>query len=300
MDIEYIDRATQKKEKEKVFGHKTLSLLYGNSWGAKIFSFFCLPLFAKLPWISKFYGWLQKTRWSARNVAPFIQTYGIDTSEFVETSFDSFNDFFIRKLRNEKRPIVLDPMYAALPADGRYLVFPNLKNVEKFYIKGAPFNLASFLNNDPYARRYADGSMVIARLCPTDYHRFHFVADGIASKARPIRGDLYSVNPIALHKKLSVFWENKREVTELETELFGKILYVEIGATCVGTIHQTYTPEKKVYKGDEKGYFSFGGSCLVILFEKDRIVFDRDLVTHTEQGFETKAYFGQSLGMAPK
>lgn len=300
MDIEYIDRATQKKEKEKVYGHKFLTLLYGNSWKAKVFSFFCLSFFAKIPWISKFYGWLQTTRWSGRNVAPFIKNYQIDTSEFVETSFDCFNDFFIRKLRAEKRPIVIDPKYAALPADGRYLVFPNLQDVQKFYVKGTVFDLASFLQNPAYARRYADGSMAIARLCPTDYHRFHFVADGIASKARVIEGDLYSVNPIALCKRLSIFWKNKRMVTEIETEIFGKILYVEIGATFVGAIHQTYVPDKKVYKGNEKGYFSFGGSCLVILFEKNRIVFDRDLVTHTEQGFETKACFGQSLGMAPK
>jgi phosphatidylserine decarboxylase len=78
------------------------------------------------------------------------------------------------------------------------------------------------------------------------------------------RGRLFSVNPVALRKCLSILWENKRAVTELDTEAFGTVLCVEVGATCVGTIHQTYTPNQKVGKGSEKGYFSFGGSCLVI------------------------------------
>jgi len=294
MDIQYIDRATQKKEVEKIAGHRLLLFFYGNSW----LSFFCLPLLSRLSFVSKFYGWLQKKPSSARNVAPFIQTYKIDSSEFVKTSFTSFNDFFIRKLKRERRPIIADPRRAALPADGRYLAFPNVQDVGKFYIKGKSFDLTSLLQNPPYARRYEEGSMVIARLCPTDYHRYHFIADGIPGKAREISGDLYSVNPIALHKKLSILWTNKRVVTDFETDLFGKVLYIEIGATCVGTIHQTYSPGVRVCKGEEKGYFSFGGSCLVILFEKDRIVLDRDLVTHSEQGFETKACFGESLGIA--
>ena len=101
---------------------------------------------------------------------------------------------------------------------------------------------------------------------------------------------------MALRKRISILAENKRVVTEIETERFGTILYIEIGATAVGSIRQTYIPDLPVKKGEEKGYFEFGGSCIVLLFEKNRICFDADLIKNTEEGLETRANFGQSLG----
>lgn len=297
MEIRYVDRKTNTVEVEKIYGHKALSLFYGDSWTSKIFSFLFTPILSKIPLFSRIYGFFQKRPASAKKIDPFISTYGVDRSEFASDNFHSFNDFFIRKLKKEVRPIDLDPKRAVFPADGRYLVFPSLKQEDLFYVKGRPFDLATFLQNGAYARRYHEGSMVIARLCPTDYHRFHFVADGIPSKAKRIDGDYHSVSPVALKKNVSILWENKRSVTDIDTETFGKILYVEVGAICVGTIHQTYTPEKKVFKGEEKGFFSFGGSCIVLLFEKGSITFDKDLVLNTQKGFETKANFGESLGL---
>lgn len=296
--IQYIDRKTKKIEVEKVYGHRALSLLYGNSIGARIFSLLFLPILSRIPLFSKFYGYLQSLPGSAKKVSPFIQAYHINTSEFVTTSFSSFNDFFIRKLKSETRPIVQNPKIACMPADGRYLVFPHISRADCFYVKGQAFDLESFLQNDVYARRYSEGAMAIARLCPTDYHRFHFVADGVAEKAQPITGNYQSVNPIALRRNLSILWTNKRVITEIETEKFGTMLYVEVGALCVGTIHETYQPQTHVKKGDEKGYFSFGGSCLVLIFEKGRIAFDADLVENSKNGFETKANMGESLGKA--
>ncbi len=149
-----------------------------------------------------------------------------------------------------------------------------------------------------YARRFVSGSMLIARLCPTDYHRFHFPCDGVPSKAKLINGSYFSVSPIALRKKLSILNENKRVITEMETKQFGNVLCIEIGATFVGSVHQTHVPEKPVNKGDEKGYFEFGGSCIVLLFEKGKVVFDPDLVINTEKEVETLARFGESLGKA--
>lgn len=296
MDIRYIDRATGQVGVEKIYGHRALSLLYGNSWAARLFSFFLLPLLAWNFWFSKFYGYLQKRARSARKIAPFIATYQIDTSEFAESSFRSFNDFFIRKLKPERRPIVSDLTRAALPADGRYFVFPDLSNVKRFYMKDQSFDLSAFLGDPVFVRRFSDGAMVFARLCPTDYHRFHFPCDGVPAKARLVNGPLFSVNPLALRKNLSILIENKRMITEIDTPDFGTLLYIEVGATCVGSIYQTYTPDAPVKKGDEKGYFSFGGSCLAILFERGRIIFDEDLVKNSADGFETKANFGGSLG----
>ncbi len=295
MEIAYIDRKTGCKCIEKVYGQKTLSLLYGDGFFKGMFSKLVLPFLACLPFFSRLYGYLQKRRASAKKVAPFIKAYGVDASEFVETTFSSFNDFFIRKLKADRRPIHPDPRVLIMPADGRYLVYPHF---EQFLVKGQEFLLPTFLANSALARRYHDGSMAIVRLCPTDYHRFHFPCDGIPSKASLINGPLYSVNPLALRKRLAILSENKRMITEIDTPHFGTILYIEIGATFVGSIHQTYTPEKSIRKGEEKGYFEFGGSCIALLFEKGRMVFDADLIANTRKGLETRAHFGESLGSA--
>lgn len=296
MEIEYIDRNTGRKEKEKIYGLGALRILYGNSFLTRCLSCFLLPYFARVPFISRFYGFLQRRASSAKKIEPFISAYEVDRSEFLTPHFDSFDDFFIRKLKSDARPIVADPARAAMPADGRYLAFPSCSKSDQFYAKGQTFDLASFLQNEAYARRFHRGAMAIARLCPSDYHRFHFPVSGVASKPVLINGPLFSVNPIALRKNLSYLWQNKRMITEIDSDRFGTVLMVEIGATCVGTIHQTFNPNLGFKKGDEKGYFSFGGSCIILLFEPGRIVFDEDLLRNSSLGFETRANFGQSLG----
>lgn len=289
MEINYIERRTGEKRREKIYGHQALSLLYDNGFFSKL----VLPVLVHIPFFSKVYGYLQKRAASAKKIAPFIKTYEVDESEFAETHFQSFNDFFIRKLKPETRPVVQDPNVLVMPADGRYQVYPKFN---QFQIKGKRFSIEAFLQNEADANRYKDGSMAIARLCPSDYHRFHFPCEGTPSDPRLINGPLYSVNPMAIRKRVSIYAENKRMITEIVTELFGTILYIEIGATSVGSIHQTYTSGGKVKKGDEKGYFEFGGSCIVLLFEKGTIQFDRDLIKNTEEGFETRCDFGSSLG----
>lgn len=293
MTIEYIERKTGEKRVEKVYGHRALSLLYGEGFFPKLFSMTILPLLAHSPFFSWFYGYLQKRPESAKKIQPFIDSYGIDENEFLDTEFNSFNDFFIRRLRPEFRPIVGDPEILTTPADGRYLVYPSF---DQFQIKGKTFSLKAFLQNLELSNRYSDGAMAIVRLCPTDYHRFHFPCDGAVSKAHLINGPLYSVNPIALKKRISILAENKRMITEIHSDPFGMILYIEIGATSVGSIRQTYQPDTLVKKGDEKGYFEFGGSCIVLLFERGKIRFDEDLIRNTNAGFETRINYGESLG----
>lgn len=295
MKIYYIDRKTGNKIEEVIYGGILLRFLYGSTFASRTLGACLMHLFSRIPLFSRLAGFMQKRAASAKNIAPFIAAYGIDASEFAETSYASFNDFFIRKLKPSCRPILSDRKKLSMPADGRYLVFPDLSKTDGFFVKGQQFNLTRFLQDPVLARRYADGALLLARLCPTDYHRFHFPSDGIPSKARPIKGHLYSVNPIALKRNLSILCENKRMLTEFEAGPFGQILYVEIGATCVGSIHQTYQPDQEVKKGYEKGYFSFGGSCLALLFEKGRIVFDEDLIRNSEQKMETKGTFGTSF-----
>lgn len=293
--IHYIDRKTQAICEEKIYGGRSLFLLYGDTIWSKLVQYTLLPLLARFPLFSKFYGILQKRGSSREKIKSFIQTYGVDESEFETKNFHSFNEFFIRKLKPACRPIVPGNRVATMPADGRYLVYPR---IEEFSIKGQTFDLDTFLQDSAYARRYREGSMVIARLCPTDYHRFHFPCDGFATAARLINGPLYSVSPIALKRRLAILSENKRMITEITSDVFGTILYVEIGATAVGTIVQTFDPTKPVHKGQEKGFFQFGGSCIVLLFEENRIALDADLIGNTGRGYETFAKFGDSLGSA--
>ncbi len=299
-DIYYIDRVTKKEEREKVYGKAFIQLLYGKRWSARLFSFFFLPFFTRMACWSRLYGWMQKTAWSRCKIHPFIENFHIDSSEFLEPveSFRSFNDFFIRKLKAETRPLTSGNDVAILPADGRYLVFPNIQHADGFFVKGRKFSLEQLLRNSALAHKYAQGSMVLGRLCPVDYHRFHFPCNGVPDAAIDIKGPLFSVNPMALKRNISILSENKRMITSLSTKNFGTILYIEVGATYVGAIHQTFVPGEFYAKGDEKGYFSFGGSSLILLFEPFRIQFDQDLLDAAHRKIEMRGLLGQSLGRA--
>jgi len=299
-DIYFIDRQTKEVKAEKVYGKFFIELLYGKNFIAWIFSFFMLPLFSRLSIFSQLYGYFQKSAGSRFKIKSFIKNFHVDASEFLDSvdSFQSFNDFFIRKLQPSARPIFDGNDVAVLPADARYLVFPNIQRSEGFFVKGKKFNLEKLLKNPTLAHKYHQGSMVLARLCPVDYHRFHFPCNCTPGDTTLINGALFSVNPIALCKNIHILTENKRMMTELETKNFGRVLYIEVGATYVGAIHQTYTPNAHYAKGDEKGYFSFGASCLILLFEPFRIQFDQDLIDASHRGMEMRALLGQSLGRA--
>ncbi len=293
-NIIFLDRVTKKKMQEKVYGQAFLRLVYGD------YFHFLASWISRNPWISRLYGYLQKTSSSRRKIVPFLKKFEVDPSEFLDSvnSFRSFNDFFIRKLKSDARPIAPGRDVAILPADARYLVYPNIEKADGFVVKGKKFSLEDFLGDRDLAERYAHGSMVIARLCPSDYHRFHFPCNCLPSAATSIQGHLYSVNPMALCKNIGIFSENKRMITVLRTNQFGDVLFIEVGATCVGSIHQTYTPLEPYAKGDEKGYFSFGGSSLVLLFEPGKIQFDQDLIDASQEKMETRGLMGQTMGRA--
>lgn len=298
--IIYIDRISKSREVETVYGAKALQFLYGDSIISRILGKPLLRFVARSPLFSKYYGFLQTRPSSKRRIIPFIEQYGIDSREFLNPiqSFNSFNDFFIRKLKPEARPIIKKDHIAIMPADARYLFFQEIDKSEGFIVKGAKFTLSKLLNDESLASKYEKGSMIMARLCPTDYHRFHFPIDCIPSKSHLINGWLYSVNPIALKKNIEIFSQNKRSITTLESEKFGQVLFIEIGATNVGSIIQTYQPGIFTPKGAEKGYFSFGASSLILLFPPNSIEIDADLLEATKQGLEMRCLFGQSLGKA--
>ena len=232
---------------------------------------------------------------SASRIQPFIEKYGMNPAEFLDSpsSYKSFNEFFFHKLKPEARPIDSAPI--VFPADGRHLGFADISKIDSFFVKGQTFDLPALLGDPALAKKYAHGSLVLSRLCPVDYHRYHFPAAGIPSETHTIPGPLFSVSPIALAQKLSYLWTNKRTLTQLQTEEFGTILILEIGATCVGSIHQTYTPNQPVEKGAEKGYFAFGGSSTITIFEAGKVTLAKDLLENSSKQIELYARIGTPM-----
>lgn len=296
--IYYIDRLTGEKKQEQVYGNIALNILYGKNWVSKSLAFLTANLF----FLSKFYGFLQRLPWSKRKIKPFIKKFGLNENEFLVPAdqFRCFDDFFTRKLKPGARTIVKQEKIAVIPADGRFLFYSHLSKSDGIIVKGKKFSLSRLIGDSEIAERYKDGSLVLGRLCPVDYHRFHFPFRCLPNIPKLIEGPLYSVNPIAVKQKLSFLIENKRMITELKTDHFGTVFYIEIGATNVGTIHQTFTPFQSYEKGEEKGYFSFGGSSIALLFEPNRIYFDEDLLKGSAEHTETLCKMGQSMGTAKK
>lgn len=295
--ILYINRKNKEVEEEKIPGEKYLKFLYQKKTGELL-----LYTLISRKIISSFYGFLMKLPFTKKNIQGFVSEHLINMSHFEKqmNDYKSFNDFFIRKLKDNTREINLDEDVLISPADSKVLVYENLGEKD-FYVKGIKFNLQGLLNDSDLAKRYYGGTMAIFRLAPADYHRFHFPCDGFPSETKLIKGLYFSVSPLALKEKAEIFLQNKRTLCLIDKTNFGKIAFLEIGATMVGSIRQTYYNRKEkytselVFKGQEKGYFEFGGSSLVMIFEKDKIIFDKDLIENTLNSYETKVFFGESI-----
>ena len=294
-EIRYIDRRDGEVKTEVIYGERSLRWAYGNPLGR-----LAQWLLVRRWIVSAWYGRKMNGVSSCIRIKPFIEQYGLDENEFAKPvdEYNSFNEFFHRKLKPSARPVDPAPDSVVFPADGRHLAFADITGETNFFIKGQSFDLERFLGDAGLAKRYDGGPMLLSRLCPVDYHRFHFPCAGEAGIPRFINGWLYSVNPIALITRPSIFWENKRVVTQIESPAICQVLFVEIGATMVGSIRQTYMPGETVAKGEEKGYFAFGGSSVAVLFEKGRIEFAADLLKNTAAGIETYARVGERMGRA--
>ncbi len=185
-----------------------------------------------------------------------------------------------------------------MPADGRHLAFQNVSDATEIFAKGQKFSLKNFLGNAELAEKFRGGALVCSRLCPTDYHRFHFPVAGTPSKIREIPGALFSVNPIALTKNISLLWKNKRAVVEIASPNFGNVAQVIVGATNVGSIVPTFAENVFAEKGAELGFFRFGGSFVATFFEPGKIILAKDLEENSARGIETYAKMGDLLGNA--
>jgi len=301
--VQYWHRAKKTVETERIYGERWLRFVYENPVGR-----LTLALLVRRTIFSQYYGWRMNRRISANQVLPFIVAFDLDVDDFAKSAFafKTFNEFFYRALKPSARPIAPDGNVAVLPADGRHLVFPDVDAAAGFDVKGARFTLAELFGeaDQPAGERelapqFAGGAMLISRLAPPDYHRFHFPVAGRAAEALTVPGWLYSVHPVALRRNLRWLVENRRMVTLIDSPAFGPVAMVEIGATCVGRIRQTYAAGRDVAKGEEKGLFSYGGSCVITVFGRGRIRFDDDLLEQSAHHRETYARMGGRMGMRP-
>lgn len=291
MKINYIDRKTGEVKIENPPAEKLIRFLYNNPLGKKTF----LPL-AKRKLITEYYGKKMNQSSSVKNIIPFIEKFNIDLSDSEKSisEFVSFNDFFYRKLKKNAREIQKG---LVSPGDGRILAFNSVGDINEFFIKGQGFTLDKFLADKELSIQYKNHSLVILRLAPNDYHRYHFPYSGTPSESKKIKGKYYSVSPIALAKNfVKVFCENKREYCVLETEKQGDILIAPVGATMVGSIISTYQPNQQVNKGDEMGYFAFGGSTIVLLVDSEKFKIDSDIIENTKKHLETYVQMGEKIG----
>ena len=211
--------------------------------------------------------------------------------------YQSFNEFFYRKLvPGARSPASIDQSVVCSPADCRTLCFDSIGVATNFWIKGANFTATNLLQDPVMGSYYNEGSIAICRLAPQDYHRFHSPIDGHLWGLKTIEGHFYTVNPMAVREELDVYTENKRTLCYIRSSIFGNVAFVAIGATMVGSVIMTIENESKVSKFDELGYFAFGGSTVVLLFKKDAIQFDQDLLINSQESLETLLQVGNSIG----
>lgn len=293
--IQVLDRYTGNRFTEAVYGDRFLRFAYDHPVGRIGVRW----IFSRLV-MSRLYGWWMRRPSSARRIQPFIATYEVDESSFNQpaSGFKNFNEFFRRELKDDARPVDPAAESVVFPADGRHLGWDRMGTEDRVFAKGQSWDLESLLGGDArLVKTFAGGALVLSRLCPTDYHHFHYPVAGRLHPPVWMGRRLYSVSPIALRRNLAYLWENRRCFSLLESEAFGQVGLLEIGATHVGTIRQVPVPENgEVEKGGRKGWFEFGGSSVITLFEPGRIHLSRDLQEATREGIELYAHVGDVMG----
>lgn len=271
--------------------HNGINFLYTNWIGKTVRKIINKHFFSKIV------GLYQNTRLSKRAIKSFIKHYNIDMSDYEKPAhkYTSFNDFFSRKLRMGARQINQNQKIITSPADAKLFVIHELSLDSAFYVKLKKFNLEKFLSSKKLAQEFFGGTLMIFRLAPDDYHRFHFPVDNTPSEPKRIRGILESVNPNVYKSGVQALTENERHLILLSTKNYGTVAMVPVGALCVGKIVNTFTPNIPYCKGDEAGYFAFGGSTVVLLFKAGAIKPKQIFLDHSAQGYETAVKMGEAV-----
>ena len=242
--------------------------------------------------ISNLYAAWQKSRLSKGKVRKFIAQYHIALDDCTAQDFPNFNAFFTRQRKSyvnqtaeNELPAIADSKLTALPIDENRV----------FTVKGVPYTAAELLENETLAAEYAGGTCLIFRLSPDDYHRYVYPDAGTQEKTIHIKGVLHSVNPIA--GSLGVYRRNARRYTLLHTEHFGDVVQMEVGALLVGKIRNHNETAGSFAKLQEKGYFEYGGSTVILLLKKDAVTVDSDILEYSAKGIETKVKIGERIAI---
>ncbi|KAI5791470.1 phosphatidylserine decarboxylase [Pyronema domesticum] len=287
------------------------------------------PIYKKLKLLILFnplFEWIDRTRWfrhklhekaymaghdtsepsSAAKIRSFVDFYHIDMNDFEPSDisqYHTFQDFFIRKHKPGTRPLYAegDNSKAVVVADSRLVVYDTVSKACRIWIKGHHFNIENLVADEKSGHIWDSGSIASFRLSPQDYHRYHCPVAGTVKWWKPIVGEYYGVDPIAIRSDIDILTNNARCAVCIESEEFGQVLFVAIGASEVGTVlinEKFRTPGSKVEKGEELGMFEFGGSSIVVCFEQGRIKFDEDLIRASDRLLEMSVEMGTSLGTA--
>ena len=299
-EIKFFNRMTGKMETEKVYGDAFIKFLYCSVAGQKIGSAFTNKYF------SQAYGLLQDLPSSHKKVRPFVEKFKIPMEDYEpgtrpaidqRDSYKTFNEFFIRKFRLGKRSFVREQERMAAFAEARYVGFSEIENDRLYPVKGNYLLAKDLVGNEQIAKIFEGGPLLIARLCPVDYHRYHYPDNGKVLENYRVPGVYDSVNPFALKYKNQIFIKNERHVSIIQTENFGRLAYIEVGAICVGKIVQSHRWNKPFLRGEEKGYFLFGGSTVIVLGEKGAWKPSKDIIENTNKGYETYLHLGQEVAV---
>lgn len=290
--IRVYNRHTQTIEIEQVYGRRLMDLCYGTSWGRRVEA----SLLCRRP-VSRLYGALQNHPLSRLLIPRFARQYGIDTQEAIVPAggFRSFNSFFSRRLKPEARRIDIRSNRIISPADSRLQLFAISADLT-LTIKGLCMTLPQLLGTDRLDRAFQGGLCLCYRLAPCDYHRFAYVEQGVSTAVQTVHGPLHSVSPLAMRHKPDILATNYRQWCHIQSPVAGSLIQAEIGAMMVGSIVQHQPNGGTCLRGQEKGYFQFGGSTVVVLLERDRVIMDSDIARNSARGIETLVRYGESVG----
>lgn len=243
-----------------------------------------------LRFISKLVGLFLNSHLSKIFIKKFVKDNNIDLTNCEKNKFKSYNDFFTRKLKNINYDT--NPNILISPCDSKLLIKKINKN-SYYNIKDTHYRILDILKNNDLANEFNNGYILVFRLEVTDYHRYHYIDNGYLLEKKEIKGRLHTVNPIAF-RKYNVYKENSRVINVLKTNNFGKIIQIEVGALCVGKINNNNL--SNFNKGDEKGYFLYGGSTVIILIKGNIVNFDNDILINSNKNIETIVKVGERIG----
>lgn len=267
--------------------NRLLERLYGSVCGRAALKVLTAPA------VSAAVGRFMDSSLSKPFIKPFIRSSGIDTHDYNMYDFRSYNDFFTRTARPERRPADLQGSHLISPCDSKLTAY-RISDSSIFCIKNSMYRVSDLLRNKRLAERYSGGYCLIFRLEVDDYHRYIYIDNGVKSRNIRIGGELHTVSPIALGH-YNIYKRNAREYTVMRTDNFGDVTQVEVGAMFVGRI-VNHHGKSRITRGEEKGYFEFGGSTIVLLIERDRVAVDADILRNSAEGCETVVKCGEKIG----